>query len=238
MPPTFNLFGPVHIVILGAIPVLAAVLATIENKIAPKNCRIRIWLAVVLLLNSAVWYLYLAIRGWLTFPNGLPLELCDATLGLTIFTLLTLNKTTFDLVYYSALGGTSMALLTPDLGEALPSFAAIEFFLMHGLVLVGILYLIWSKQARPRPGSVWKAMLAVNIFAVAVGTFDFIFRTNYMYLRAKPENSSLLDFMGPWPWYILTAEGIALGLFLLFYQPFRNQAERHRLRGEKTKSHI
>jgi hypothetical protein len=103
-----------------------------------------------------------------------------------------------------------MALLTPDLWEPFPSFSTVQFFVAHGLVLVGALYLVWSGQARPRPGSIWKAMLGLNIFAAIAGTFDFFFKTNYMYLRTKPRNPSLLDFLGPWPWYLATSEAIAL----------------------------
>ena len=117
-----------------------------------------------------------------------------ATLCLMIVALLTLNATIFDLAYYGALAGTSMALLTPDLWEPFPSFPTVQFFVAHGLVLVGALYLVWSGQARPRPGSIWKAMLGLNTFAAIAGTFDLFFKTNYMYLRAKPRNPSLFDF--------------------------------------------
>ena len=114
-----------------------------------------------------------------------------------------------------------MALLTPNLWEQFPSFATVQFFAAHGLVVTAVLYLVWSRQARPRRGSVGRAMLAVNCFAAFDGAFDAIFKTNYMYLRAKPENMSLLSFLGPWPWYIVSSEAVALGLFLLLYLPFR-----------------
>jgi hypothetical integral membrane protein (TIGR02206 family) len=171
-------------------------------------------------LNSLVWYGYLAVRGWLTFPDSLPLELCDATLVLTLIAAFTLNATAFDLAYYGALAGTSMALLTPDLWETFPSFSTVQFFIAHGLVVITVLYLIWSGQARPRRVSVWRALLALNIFAGFAGTFNFVFRTNYMYLRNKPENPSVLDYFGPWPWYLAVSEVFALALFVLLYLPF------------------
>jgi hypothetical integral membrane protein (TIGR02206 family) len=220
MQSNFKIFGPIHIAILGAIPLLTTILATIQRQISGIRKGLRIGLALTLLLNSIVWYGYLAMRGWLTFPDSLPLELCDATLCLTFIALLTLNATIFDLGYYGAFAGTSMALLTPDLREPFPSFSTVEFFITHGLVLVSVLYLVWSREARPRPGSIWRAMLGLNIFVAATGAFDLIFKTNYIYLRTKPRNPSLLDFLGPWPWYIAASEGIALLLFTLLYLPF------------------
>ena len=217
----FRLFGPLHIAILSAAPATAAILALLVHRFREGEKSIRLALGVFLLLNAFLWYGYQALRHWLSFPGSLPLELCDATLCLTIIALFTLSPAIFDLAYYGALAGTPMALLTPDLWEAFPSFLTVEFFVTHGMVVVAVLYLIWSGSARPRPGSVWRALLAGNAFALAVGVFDLIFKTNYMYLCWKPANPSLLDFMGPWPWYIASGEGIALVLFSLLYLPFR-----------------
>jgi len=215
---------PAHVVILGAVPLLAAILAAVQRRLSPGFKGLRVGFAVVLLLDVIWWYGYLAFHGQLTFPENLPLELCDATLCIMIIALFTLKPVVFDVAYYYAVAGTSMALLTPDLWEAFPSLSTVQFFIAHGLVVTGALYLVWSKQARPRAGSVGRALLAGNIFAAIVGIFDWLFRTNYMYLRAKPESASLLNFLGPWPWYILATEGVALGLFLLLYLPFRSSS--------------
>ena len=220
MQTNFRLFGPAHLFILGAVPFLAAALAFMQRRLSAGSRSLRIGLAVLLLLDSVVYYVYLVFCRQLTFPDHLPLELCDASLCLIIIALFTLNKTVFDLAYYGALAGATMALLTPNLWEPFPSFGTVQFFVAHGLIVTGALYLAWSGLARPRPGSVARAMIAVNIFAAFVGTFDFIFKTDYMYLRAKPQNASLLDFLGPWPWYLVGAESVAFVAFLLLYLPF------------------
>jgi hypothetical integral membrane protein (TIGR02206 family) len=229
----FRLFGASHLIILACIVALPAILAAAARRKISLRRSLRIALATALSANAVVWYGYLAARHWLTFPDGLPLELCDATLCVAVFALFTLNATAFDLAYYGALAGTSMAVLTPDLWERFPSFSTIQFFIAHGLVIVGVLYLIWSREARPRAGSIWRAMLGLNTFAIFTGTFDWIFRTNYMYLRAKPDNPSLLDYLGPWPWYIAATEIVALALFTLLYVPF-SPAVQHLFRRKGT----
>jgi hypothetical integral membrane protein (TIGR02206 family) len=221
---SFRLFGAAHLGMLGAVPLLALLLTLIERRLPSLRPWPRFGLAGVILLDTLLWYADLAGHGQLTFPGQLPLELCDATRLLTLITLLTLRPILFDVAYYGAMAGSAMALITPNLWEPFPSLATIQFFLSHGLVVTAALYLIWSGQARPRPGSVLRAMVYVNLWAAIAGTFDWVFKTDYMYLRAKPQALSLLSFLGPWPWYIASSEGVALGLFLLLYLPFRRPA--------------
>lgn len=216
----FHPFGAAHFIILAAVVALAAILALVQRRLLRDGKWLRVTLGIILLADAAVWYSYLAAIGQQIFPGQLPLELCDVALFLMAYVLLTLNRGAFDVAYHWVLAGTTMALLTPDLWGHFPSVSTVQFFVAHGLVVSAVLYLVWSGQIRPRPGSVLRAMVAVNLLALFDGAFDAIFKTDYMYLRAKPQNVSLLSYLGPWPWYMLMAEPVALALFLLLYWPF------------------
>ncbi len=222
-----QLFGITHLAIIGAIVLIAAVLAWLQ-RLWPASKALRLSLALMLLADTLWWNGYLAWYGQISIRASFPVELCDLALYLTIIVLFTLSAVAFDLAYYFALAGTSMAVLTPDLWERFPSLATVQFFVAHGLVVAAVLYLVWSRQARPRAGSVWRAMVGLNVWAAIDAAIDCIFKTNYMYLRAKPAHASLLDLLGPWPWYIVIAEGVALAFFLLLSLPFRRGAARGR----------
>jgi len=221
MSSNFQLFGPVHLLILICVPALAIVLS-IASRQGPASARwIRYCLGAFLAINELVWYAYrLNVEGF-RFPDGLPLELCDLTLWLTVFALFTLNSLAFEMAYFAGLGGSGMALLTPDLWAPLASYATIYFFLAHGVVVACLLTILWSKQAKPRPGSLWRVFAALNVYAAVIAGFDAFFKTNYMYLCEKPAAASLMDFLGPWPFYLLWCELIALLVFWLLWLPVR-----------------
>jgi hypothetical integral membrane protein (TIGR02206 family) len=220
METNFQLFGAVHFAILGGVVVLALVLKALHRRFGSGTRGLNFGLAAVIALETIAWDIDLALHGNLSFPHHLPVEFCDLTLYLTVVALITLKPAVFDLAYYAALAGCGMALLTPNLLEPFPSPAYVQYFIDHGLPMVAVLYLVWTRQARPRKGSVIRMMVAVNLLALAEGTLDWVFKANYMYLCEKPVHVSLLSFMGRWPWYIVTAEGVALGLFVLLYLPF------------------
>jgi hypothetical integral membrane protein (TIGR02206 family) len=114
-----------------------------------------------------------------------------------------------------------MALLTPYLRAPLHTYQSLQYFTGHALLIVGVLYLIWSRQARPRVYSWWFAWWVLNLYGVVVAVVDFLFGTNFMYLRQKPAAASLFDALGAWPWYIVGADVAALGVFWAIQQPFR-----------------
>ena len=226
--PGIQLFGTTHLLILAAIPAIAGALSWMVRMKRELAGLLRSNLAAFLLVNELIWYIYNVAEGWVHFPYGLPLDLCDVVVWLTIAAAFTGRPALVELAYYWGIAGSSMAVLTPDLGVPLVSYPGVYFFLAHGGVVITALFLVWGELARPRPGSMWKALFWLNVYAAAIGGFNAIFRTNYFYLCEKPASASLLDYMGPWPFYLLTGELFGLVVFYLLALPFRGSAKQSR----------
>jgi len=112
------------------------------------------------------------------------------------------------------------ATATPELSRGFPSWDFILFFWSHGVTLMAIIFLIAEPGFKPRRGSIVRLMIALNIYGLVVGAIDAVAGWNYGYLCRKPSEPSLLDVLGPWPWYLFSIEVIALLTFLILYLPW------------------
>jgi uncharacterized membrane protein YwaF len=69
-------------------------------------------------------------------------------------------------------------------------------------------------------------MVVVTVVNVALGS-------NFMWTLGKPPVVSLLDVLGPWPWYLVPVVGLGIINVLLLYLPFW-WADRRRARAAGT----
>jgi hypothetical integral membrane protein (TIGR02206 family) len=225
----FSVPWPARLLIVGAVPAIAAALARVSRRSPAWGRAVRLSLAAFLAADELVWYGFRIHWDSFRFPDLLPLQLCDLTLWLTVVAALTLRPSVYEFAYLAGLGGGSMALFTPELWAPFPSYPTIYFFLSHGMVVSTLLTLLWGRLARPQTGCVWRGFAWLNGYAAAVGIFNFYFHTNYLYLCEKPSNPTLLDYFGPWPVYIAVEEAVALAVFWLLWLPLR-----HPLRGSAS----
>jgi hypothetical integral membrane protein (TIGR02206 family) len=168
--------------------------------------------ALALLIAGAYVVEYIAnvVRGTWSARYSLPLQLTDAVTLVSVVALWSARAPLVELVYFWALTASLQAVFTPDLGQAFPSVFYFTYFTTHGGAVVAALLLVFGRGILPRPGAMWRVYALTAAFAALAGIGDALTGGNYMYLRHKPESSSLLDVMGPWPLYI--AAGAAFGL--------------------------
>ncbi len=186
------------------------------------------WLAAALLLMHPAEILISSLWGKLDRDNVLPLHLCDIVALLAAAALLTRKPLLIELAYFWGLGGTLQGVLTPTLPLDFPHAAYFRYFALHGLVVMAAIYLTFGLGHCPRPGSVWRVLLWSNAYLLVAGGVNALLGSNYGYTCRKPDQASLLDLMGSWPWYLATLEGLALGLFFLLDLPFRRQRRQMR----------
>jgi len=219
----FKIFTLPHFVLLGLIPLVAAGLTWWTQRSHSRVRIVRMSLGIALMVNELVWYWYYVRQDWFVFPHSLPLQLCDILVWIAVAVTLFPRQQSYELLYYWGLTGTLMAILTPDVSTSLFSYPTIRFFAAHGVIVISVLFLTWGKVLRPSTGSHWRALLYLHLYALVIGVSNLLCDTNFFYLRGKPSEPSLLDYMGPWPVYILVGDLLAGFLFWLLWLPFRKK---------------
>jgi hypothetical integral membrane protein (TIGR02206 family) len=210
-------FSAEHIAALIA-TALAAVLLAAAARRSREGIALAIARGLALLIAAAfvaeqVTY---AARGTWSVRINLPLQLTDAVTLVSIVALWRPRAgLAAELVYFWAFSATLQALLTPDLRQSFPDLLYFTYFATHGGALAAACLLVVGLGHRPRPGAVRRVYAATAAFACLAALGTVLTGGNYMFLRRKPVGGSLLDVMGPWPWYILAAAAVALVMFLV-----------------------
>lgn len=218
----FQLFGPAHLLTIGVILLVAVcyVFAARHKRLRHLDRPMSWALAVVLLGNELVFIGGAIGRGLWSHAWGLPFQLCDLAIIAVAYSLIRHRQFIWELAYFWGLGGTLQAVLTPELTVTFPDYIYIKFFLTHGCILVGVIYL---SAGRGRPicfRSVKRVWVVTNVYALFIGMFNLLCGTNYLYLCRKPSQPSIMDYLGPWPFYLLGLEIVLVVSLLVYYLPY------------------
>jgi hypothetical integral membrane protein (TIGR02206 family) len=206
----FAAYGPSHWTLLVVFAIGSAALVWIGRRHTESQARLlgRVLGALTIAIFS-VALLYKLVEP--AIAHSVPLQLCDLAELTAAYALWSRRKWAFALVYYWGLPLSSQALITPDLNAPdFPSHSFLTFFALHLLVVWAAIYLTWGYGMRPG----WRSYRFAVITTLAWGAFTFTFNaiagTDYGFLNGKPGNASMLDFLGPWPLYVV-AEVIIVG---------------------------
>jgi hypothetical integral membrane protein (TIGR02206 family) len=171
-------------------------------------------LGVVILGAYACEHLVYALRGDWSLELNLPLHLTDAVTLVAVAALWRPGSPWLvALLYFWALSASLQAVLTPDLGYGFPDPLFLTYFATHAGAVAAACLLVFGAGRAPGPGAIRRVYAATVLFALLAAAGTVLTGGNYMFLRRKPGEASLLDLLGPWPVYIAAAAVLALVLF-------------------------
>ncbi|WP_134704732.1 TIGR02206 family membrane protein [Ammoniphilus sp. YIM 78166] len=220
----FRLFSGEHLITISIIVVLCVLMFVFRKQLQEQRKKQILRFSLVFLLYgtyalSHLWLLF-GKNTW-SLKTHLPLHLSDLAVILAPLMLLTNSEKLFQFMYYAGLASSIQAILTPDLGQyTFPHIRYIGFFVLHGGVALACLFMLVSTTYRPNHRSIWVTVLIINLYAACVFFINKWLGSNYLYIMKKPGNDSPLDYLGPWPWYLLSMEFLMIVSFYLLYSPF------------------
>jgi len=222
----FAAYGPSHWTVLVVFAIGSVALVWIGRRQTESQARLlgRV-LGALTVAIFGVALVYKLVQP--AIAHSVPLQLCDLAELTAAYALWSHRKWASALVYYWGLPLSSQALITPDLtAPDFPGHDFLTFFALHLLVVWAAIYLTWGYGMRPG----WRSYRFAVITTLAWGAFTFIFntiaRTDYGFLNRKPVNASLLDFLGPWPFYVLAEVVIVGAVWALMTWPWELKRRR------------
>ncbi|WP_367873107.1 TIGR02206 family membrane protein [Luteolibacter sp. Populi] len=187
-------------------------------------------LAVILVLAVSAdplltWLRYrgaedVALAGRLVRETALPLYLCDVVSLVLAVALITRRPRWVEIGYLWGVAGTVQGLITPTLYFDWNTPEYYAFFLQHGGVPVAALTLVFGARIVPQPGTFRRAIMWSWVYMGGVMLINVLLGANYGFLNGKPAVGTMFDYMGPYPWYLLTLQAVAFTLYGLLLLPF------------------
>jgi hypothetical integral membrane protein (TIGR02206 family) len=220
--PAFHFLDASHVTALAIILLIILGLFIFGKRFTPRS---RFWfrsgLALLLIGNEILWHWWNWKIGLWSIQYMLPLHLCNILVFVSAYTLISKNYHTYEFLYFMGLTGAIQVLITPDAGVF--GFPHIRFFILfiaHGGIVIAAIYMTIVEKYRPSAKSLLWVVLAMNVYIPIMVGVNALLGSNYLFIAHKPDMPTLLDYLGPWPWYILSMEGIGLSIASLLYLPF------------------
>ena len=220
---SFVLYSPGHLLTIAVVLAVSVLLPLWVRRTCSQRQghQVAVWLGVFVVAHEIV-------KIWLRvtvydhrFAEILPFHLCSTAIVSTAVLMFWRSRLAYELVYFWGFSGTLQAILTPDLEEVFPHPLYLSYFLTHGLIILGALYATLVFRFRPSPRSIVRVYVITVIYSFAlIAPLNLVLDTNYVYLRHKPAGASLLDYLGPWPWYMAVVAVLAWAFFAAAYCPF------------------
>jgi hypothetical integral membrane protein (TIGR02206 family) len=212
-----------------AITVLAVFVRVRPGAAATAAVRL---LAVFVLASEVAWWIYAPLHWHWSATHDLPFHLSDISPLVAAAALWWRRRLLVEVLYFWVLAGGVQALLTPSIGDHFPGFVWWQYYAAHGGVLAAAIVLVVGLRIHPARGAVLRVLAITLGYTLLVAAVDAATGGNYMFLRHPPPGPTLLDLMGPWPWYLAGATGLCVVLFVALDAPFALARRRANVKGQ------
>lgn len=220
MPTPFQAFGASHFIVLGICLAVLIFLTVLRRLHEPTAVLAERFLAILLFSCWPLATLSHWRAGTLDWTNALPLHFCDVAGIAGGVALWTRNRLAAEIVYFFGLAGTLQGLITPNLQVDFPEPRFIVFFFLHGGVVITAIHVVTSLRCPPREWAIPRMVGLTLVYAACVGVVNAILSSNFAFLCHKPAQASLMDVLGPWPWYIGSLVLLCGVFYSVLYLPF------------------
>jgi len=224
----FEAFTPQHYLLLGIFVVGCVAIGVLGRRVRGTASEegVRRGFAVVLLAFTIPLTIALLLPGEWNKSTSLPIQLCDLAWVTAAIALWTEARWAIALTYFWALTLTVQGIITPSLGESFPELRFFGFWGQHFLIVWATVFLVWGLRRAPDWWGYRFTVAVTALWAVAVIAFNAVADTNYGYLNRKPSGTSILDALGPWPWYVAAEIVILVVVWALMTWPWVHARQR------------
>lgn len=220
--PGFDPFGSAHLLVFAFVILSCIFLLVWRRPLRQSQVfqKIFCWSAAAVLLLSEIWlHAWYAFEGIWDIRFALPLHLSSFAWMAAIAMLLTKGPSVWTaFAFYAGATSASLTLVFPDIDNyGFPHLRFLHFFITHGLVITAVFYKLIIERTPITFRSLFPVWLVMNGLAAIVFFVNTLTGGNYMYLMEKPPSPTPFDWLGEWPYYLITLQPLAVGLFMLMY---------------------
>ncbi|MGY4691323.1 YwaF family protein [Salibacterium sp. K-3] len=222
--PSFTWMGTAHLMVFLLLAAFCAFLIIGRKQLRYPMVQSYIkgsFIALFILAELSLQFFFISNGVW-DATHSLPLHLSSFVWMTAVLTLVTPHRIWFEMTCFAGAGSALLTIITPDLASyGFPHYRFFHFFLTHGLVIAVVCYMLAVEKRNLYPSSIFRTWGVLNLYMILVWIVNLMTGGNYMYIMEKPAQTTLFDWLGPWPYYLLSLEIAAPLLFTVMFLGFK-----------------
>jgi hypothetical integral membrane protein (TIGR02206 family) len=201
--------------------VLIGLVLYLAMKLNKQSQRIlSVALGVCFLSGAILIHPYLLHLGKWSVKTSMPLHMCTFSAIISGWMMIKPKQWGFEILVYWGIPGGIHSIITPEFIHGMEGLLIPEYYFLHGNIVLAPLYLLLINKMQLSKRSWWSYFLYTQLCIPFIGSINWLFNSNYMYLVEKPMADNPF-IIGDWPWYILLLEIVIILHFILIYIIFR-----------------